>query len=173
GFRHQPRVLLQIRRPGEKFEERWESEWPIRRTRWTKLHLHTEGLGLGPEPPVREGKVTYPALGDGVTFLTPPLEAETEITGPAAPHARRGAAARARRGVRARRRDLADLHRGAQRPPHRAHGARPGLRVPRWPGCRAGHARRELQRRRTLPAQRSARPAAGHLRQGRHAALRP
>ena len=84
GFRHQPRVLLQIRRPGEKFEERWESEWPIRRTRWTKLHLHTEGLGLGPEPPVREGKVTYPALGDGVTFLTPPLEAETEITGPAA-----------------------------------------------------------------------------------------
>jgi predicted acyl esterase len=28
--------------------------------------------------------VTYDALGDGVTFLTPPLAAETEITGPLA-----------------------------------------------------------------------------------------
>ena len=84
GWRNQPRVLLQIRRPGEKFEERWESEWPIRRTRWTKLHLHADGLALGPEPPIREQKVTHAALGDGVTFLTPPLEAETEITGPAA-----------------------------------------------------------------------------------------
>ncbi|HYV67790.1 MAG TPA: CocE/NonD family hydrolase, partial [Myxococcales bacterium] len=59
GWKNQPRVLLQIRRPGEKFEERWESEWPIPRTRWTKLHLHAEGAGLAPEPPGREGKVTY------------------------------------------------------------------------------------------------------------------
>ena len=31
-----------------------------------------------------EQSITYEAMGDGVTFSTPPLEAETEITGPSA-----------------------------------------------------------------------------------------
>ena len=31
-----------------------------------------------------EARVTFDALGDGVTFLTPPLHTETEITGPVA-----------------------------------------------------------------------------------------
>src|SRR5438067_1763092 len=84
GWRNQPRVLLQVRRPGEKFEERWESDWPLPRTHFTKFHLHADDLGLSAESPAREGSVAYAALGDGVTFLAPPVAKDTEITGPAA-----------------------------------------------------------------------------------------
>jgi predicted acyl esterase len=84
GWARQPRVLLQVRHPGEKFVERHEEEWPLRRTRWTRLYLDASDLSLGPEPPAREGRVTYAALGDGVTFLGKPLDEETEITGPVA-----------------------------------------------------------------------------------------
>ena len=51
-------------------------------TRWTKLYLHPAGQTLADAPPSRESTVTYGGLSDGVTFLTPPLDAETEITGP-------------------------------------------------------------------------------------------
>ncbi len=84
GWKKQPRVLLQVRHPGETFVERHESEWPLARTRWTKLYLNPAGHSLADAPVAREGSVTYGGLGDGVTFLTPPLTAETEITGPIA-----------------------------------------------------------------------------------------
>jgi predicted acyl esterase len=84
GWARQPRVQLQVRHPGERFVERREQEWPLRRTRWTKLYLDASDLSLRPDPPARDGRVTYAALGDGVTFLGRPLAEETEITGPAA-----------------------------------------------------------------------------------------
>jgi uncharacterized protein len=84
GWDKQPRVQLQVRHPGEKFVERHESEWPLARTQWTKFHLDPEGMRLSPKPPASERSVTYDGLDDGVTFSTPPLEQETEITGPSA-----------------------------------------------------------------------------------------
>jgi len=39
GWANEPRVRLQIRRL-DGFVERMEDEWPIARTRWTKLYLH-------------------------------------------------------------------------------------------------------------------------------------
>ena len=27
----------------DKFVERWEQEWPVERTRWTKFYLHSHG----------------------------------------------------------------------------------------------------------------------------------
>jgi predicted acyl esterase len=84
GWTRQARVVLQVRHPGERFVERPESEWPLARTRWTKLYLNPADASLGPRPPARNGRVTYAGLGDGVTFLTPPLPRETEITGPIA-----------------------------------------------------------------------------------------
>jgi predicted acyl esterase len=82
GWDQQPRVLLQVRHPGEKFVERHENEWPLARTQWTKFHLDPDGMRLSPRPAASERAVTYEAMGDGVTFSTPPLEQETEITGP-------------------------------------------------------------------------------------------
>jgi hypothetical protein len=83
GWKDQPRVLLQVRHVGERFVERAESEWPLARTRWTKLYLDPVHMTLGREP-AAAGSVVYDGLGGGVTFLMPPLEAETEITGPVA-----------------------------------------------------------------------------------------
>ena len=84
GWRDQPKVQLQVRHPGEHFVERHEDAWPLPRTEWTKLYLHPIDLGLSDEPPTTEGSVTYGGLSDGVTFLTEPLDGETEITGPIA-----------------------------------------------------------------------------------------
>jgi predicted acyl esterase len=84
GWQDQPKVQLQVRSPGERFVERHEDAWPLERTQWTKFHLHPAGLGLSQEPPAEAGTVTYGGLGDGVTFLTPPLDDEMEITGPLA-----------------------------------------------------------------------------------------
>jgi predicted acyl esterase len=83
GWERQPRVQLQIRHP-DRFVERHEHEWPLARTRWTRYYLDPTGSRLDTRPPAREGAVEYEALGDGVTFSTPPLERETEITGPIA-----------------------------------------------------------------------------------------
>ena len=63
---------------------RHENEWPLARTQWTQLPSRP-----GRDAPVRgagerEQAISYEAMGDGVTFSTPPLERETEITGPSA-----------------------------------------------------------------------------------------
>ena len=84
GWKDQPRVQLKIRHPGEKFVERAENEWPIARTNWTKLYLHAEGHLLGEAAPEQADSATYAGLSDGVTFVSPPLKRETEITGPLA-----------------------------------------------------------------------------------------
>jgi predicted acyl esterase len=79
----QPRVQLQLRRL-DGFVQRFEDEWPIARTRWTKLYLHPGDLSLRGTPASATGSIVYEALGEGFTFLSPPLPQETEITGPSA-----------------------------------------------------------------------------------------
>ena len=39
GVMDEPRVKLAIRKGGDAFEWRSENEWPLKRTRWTKLYL--------------------------------------------------------------------------------------------------------------------------------------
>ncbi|MGM0591890.1 MAG: CocE/NonD family hydrolase, partial [Halobacteriota archaeon] len=84
GWDEQPPVQLQIRHPDEAFHERHEDEWPLARTDWTRYYLHPEGTELSTAEQAETGSVTYNAFGDGVTFLTDPLEEATEITGPIA-----------------------------------------------------------------------------------------
>ena len=83
GWQQQPRVQLQVRHV-DRFVRRMEDEWPIARTRWTKFYLNPGDHSLSLKPVSQTGAVTYDGLGDGVTFLTPPLEHESEITGPMA-----------------------------------------------------------------------------------------
>jgi hypothetical protein len=80
----QPKVLLQVRHPGEKFVARAENEWPLKRTRWSKFYLDPVSMALTAKKPARGAKLSFPAMGDGLVFMTPPLEHETEITGPSA-----------------------------------------------------------------------------------------
>jgi len=84
GWDRQPRVSLNVRRPGEKFELRAENEWPLARTQWTKYYLQPADRGLGTGLPTAETTIPYETTGDGVTFLTPPMTRDLEITGPVA-----------------------------------------------------------------------------------------
>ena len=84
GWETTPPVMLNVRHPGEKFVLRYEHEWPLARTRWTRFYLDPATRTLAPTPVAHAGAVAYEALGDGVTFWLPPLERETEITGPMA-----------------------------------------------------------------------------------------
>jgi predicted acyl esterase len=107
GIMAEPPVKLEIRTGGGKgrYEFRFENEWPIARTQWSKMYLKierepsghadaTEGR-LAATPPQDSAKLTYSAGGgsvaahghggagrSGVSFETPPMEQETEITGP-------------------------------------------------------------------------------------------
>jgi len=84
GWDSKPRVLLNVRHPGERFVPRHENEWPLKRTRWTPFYLDPEHLLLSKETPHSVKSISYDAMGEGVTFSTPPLRSETEITGPSA-----------------------------------------------------------------------------------------
>jgi predicted acyl esterase len=81
GWDKQPKVQLNVRHPGEKFNIRHETEWPIPRTNWTKMHL-LPNHKLSQTHESKEAAVEFEALSDGLTFLSDPMEAETEITGP-------------------------------------------------------------------------------------------
>lgn len=83
GWLKRPRVQLQIRHV-DRFVERYEDEWPIARTRWTRLYLDPQGHRLSCEPAASCARISYEAMGDGVTFISAPFETETEITGPLA-----------------------------------------------------------------------------------------
>lgn len=84
GWDAQPKVMLQVRHPGERFVERRESEWPLARTKWTKYFLDATVLTLSDKPCQEDGRITYAGFGDGASFLTPVVESEIEITGPLA-----------------------------------------------------------------------------------------
>jgi len=103
-------VKLLIRHGGAgHYSWRLENEWPLARTRWTRLYLHPEDSAgavtgrLGTDAPQRELPLTYSATGTtragvasaswtssvtwgsgqfGVSFQTEPLAADTEVTGP-------------------------------------------------------------------------------------------
>ena len=83
GWAKQPKVLLQVRHI-DKFAPRAESEWPLKRTRWTKFYLDPSAMTLTTKKPSGTAQLKFAAMNDGLTFLTPPLVKETEITGPSA-----------------------------------------------------------------------------------------
>jgi predicted acyl esterase len=83
GWDRERRVHLNVRHV-DRFEERYEDEWPIARTQWTRFYLQPDGKTLETIAPSSSMNLTYDALGEGLTFVSPPLERETEITGPSA-----------------------------------------------------------------------------------------
>ncbi len=86
GITREPPVKLAIRYDAERYEWRYEHEWPIARTQWTAYYLDASTAALSPAAPGDDGAVSYQADLDAattsVTFATAPFEADTEITGP-------------------------------------------------------------------------------------------
>jgi uncharacterized protein len=72
-----------VRRPGTPFYPRSEQEWPLAGTAWTRFHLHADGRLLQDAAPRTPSTVSYDAAGDGLTFITPPLEHDLHLIGPA------------------------------------------------------------------------------------------
>ncbi|HSV83606.1 MAG TPA: CocE/NonD family hydrolase [Ramlibacter sp.] len=84
GWDATPPVLLNVRHADGRFERREEQEWPIGRTQWTRFYLDAENGTLAAGVPPRAAKASYASMGNGLSFSTPPLAVETEITGPIA-----------------------------------------------------------------------------------------
>ncbi len=80
-----PPVSLRVRQVDGSFVDRAEYEWPLERTVWTKLYLDLGSRTLG-----REGGSTadasFDATGDGIRFVSAPMDEDTELTGPLAAH---------------------------------------------------------------------------------------
>jgi len=83
GWERRPRVQLNVRHPGERYELRMEEEWPLARTQWTRYYLEPQGLRLARQAPGGGRPLTYEPMGDGVTFSMV-AERDIEITGPSA-----------------------------------------------------------------------------------------
>lgn len=80
GWDKQPPIRLEVRWP-DHVVVRTETEWPLPNTRWTELYLDATATALAISPPAA-GKVSYEALGEGVSFTMAPLSSPLEITGP-------------------------------------------------------------------------------------------
>lgn len=85
GWEREPPVQLRLRRPfSTDFELRREHEWPLRSTQWTKTYLQASKKALSWTAAEDQSSVAFEAAGEPVTFMSPPLERETQIIGPLA-----------------------------------------------------------------------------------------
>ncbi len=88
GILREPRVKLAIRRGGDEYRWRYESDWPIPRTRWTDVYLDSRVRSLSKTRPPAAGRADCSAEADApdeaarIRFALAPFEEETEITGP-------------------------------------------------------------------------------------------
>lgn len=82
GWDKEPKIRLHVRHV-DRFEQRYENEWPLARTQWTRFYLHPNGT-LDCKAPTETAKLSYAPLGQGLRFVTAPFERSTEITGPSA-----------------------------------------------------------------------------------------
>ncbi|MBP2367488.1 CocE/NonD family hydrolase C-terminal non-catalytic domain-containing protein [Pseudonocardia parietis] len=83
GWPDRPPVELLVRRPGERFEPRFEEEWPLARTEWTEFRLCPDTMDLRSTPSA-PGTVSYEPEHEDVRFALPPADHDREFTGPAA-----------------------------------------------------------------------------------------
>jgi predicted acyl esterase len=88
GWIEEPPVLLRLRRAfdANNFEVRKEQAWPLASTKWTDMYLSGDKneAALSWIELATASSVSFDALGNPLIFLSPPLESETEITGPLA-----------------------------------------------------------------------------------------
>lgn len=68
------------------FKRRFELEWPLTRTQYTKFYLTPDRRLVRDIPTLRYDRLSYRALGNlddpqAITFSTDPLATETEVTG--------------------------------------------------------------------------------------------
>ena len=85
GWHQEPHVRLQVRHP-KRFEERTDSNWPLPQTQWTPMYLSAHDQSLSAQPSFKSGRLSFQAMGDGLSFVSAPLSQDMEVTGPLAAH---------------------------------------------------------------------------------------
>ena len=83
GWDQEPPVRLQVRHP-KHFEERTDSNWPLAQTQWTQMYLSAHDQSLSEQPSTAQGRLSFQAFGDGLSFVSAPLSHDMELTGPLA-----------------------------------------------------------------------------------------
>lgn len=83
GWDKEPPIRMQVRHV-DRFVERFEQEWPLARTEWTRLYLDADEKALQPQPATGAAEATYDGLTGKLSFSTAPFERDTEVTGPVA-----------------------------------------------------------------------------------------
>lgn len=101
GIMDEPPVKICVRTSVDECTWRFENEWPIARTQYTRYYLGTESAGvvddalhdlrLETAPPGEDGEIAFPSGPEAyrrgvngqptVTFVTEPLAGDVEITG--------------------------------------------------------------------------------------------
>jgi uncharacterized protein len=84
GWGAEPRVQIIVRHPGNRFSRRSATQWPLPDTQWIQFYLDLSDCSLRSEPCGDVVPLSFEALSDGVTFVTPPLTEELHIIGPSA-----------------------------------------------------------------------------------------
>ena len=86
GWEKEPLVRLNLRRAfnDSDFEVRKEQSWPLSGTDWTRAYFSAAQSTLEWSKPQVAASLKFDALQQPITLLSPPLETETEITGPLA-----------------------------------------------------------------------------------------
>jgi len=83
GWEREPKVDVAIRTADDRVKRRaFDTAWPLNGTIWTRLYLDACDRTLRREAPGAAAELGYKAIGEGVTFDTPPLEREMELAGP-------------------------------------------------------------------------------------------
>ena len=83
GWEAEPKVTVEVRDVADAVSRTLVGPaWPLGATRWSTLYLDTTSSALVTDAPKPAAHASYPAIGDGLTFSTPPLAAPLEIAGP-------------------------------------------------------------------------------------------
>jgi hypothetical protein len=83
GWEQEPKVEVQVRAADDTITRTVrDTQWPLSGTKWTRLYLDASNRTLVASAPERQSSADYPAIGEGITFSTPPLDRPLEFAGP-------------------------------------------------------------------------------------------
>jgi len=81
GWEREPKVEVSIRTLDDRVKRNATgAEWPLAGTQWRTLFLSNRKLADA--APDRPQKISYEALGEGISFRTEPFPEDTELAGP-------------------------------------------------------------------------------------------
>jgi len=83
GWDDEPPVTIAVRHADGTIRRRGEQAWPLPGTEWARWFLDADTAALAPGPPPHAtASAAFDGQGDGVLFLSAPLPAPLELTGP-------------------------------------------------------------------------------------------